>query len=103
LGGLISVRSSKRSGALRLREGRVLGGVDRGVAFFATGFFAAGFFGAGFVSVFFGAAFAFAFALDELAAFLGDGEPSSLSSSRLRFAVGCGVRFFAMLDVDVLA
>jgi hypothetical protein len=78
---------------LRLREGRVLGGVGRGVAFFATGFFGAGFFGA---------AFAFAFALDELAAFLGGSEPSSLSSSRLRFAVGCGVRFFTMLDGDVL-
>jgi hypothetical protein len=99
-GSLVSVMSTNRSGALRLREGRLLGGSGGGVAFFVAGFF-----GAGFVIVFFGAGFAFAFALDELAAFLEGGEPSSSSSSsssRIRFDVGCGVRFFAMLDSDVL-
>jgi hypothetical protein len=87
--GFTSSKFSKRSGALRFREGRLLGGGGGGAGFFGGTFFATDLFGAG---------FAFAFALDELAAFFGRGESSS-SSSRLRFIGGCGARFFAMFDV----
>tara|TARA_R110002003_G_scaffold214_14_gene16114 strand:- start:6613 stop:7047 length:435 start_codon:yes stop_codon:yes gene_type:complete len=89
--GLASWRSSKRSGALRLREGRLLGGGGGGAAFFTAGRFEAGFS----ADTFFGAGldfpFAFAFGLDEAVAFLDGGEPTSWSSSRLRF--------LAMLEV----
>jgi hypothetical protein len=94
--GCTSSKFSKRSGALRVREGRLLGGGGGGGA----GFFDAGFFGTAFFATgFFGAGFALDFALDELAAFFGGGEPSSLSSSRSRFVGSCDARFLAVLDM----
>jgi hypothetical protein len=83
LTGFASCRSSKRSGALRFRDGRVLGG-GGGAVFFAAGFF--------------GAFFALAFALTGLAAFFGGGESDSSSSLRVRVLSGCA-RFLAMFDV----
>lgn len=85
--GVASWRSSKRSGALRLREGRVLGcGVKRvDAAFFLRG--AAG------------CAFDWAFVLVVAVVFLGGGESSSLSSSRACLAAGFGASFSGMLAV----
>lgn len=94
----VSVISSKRSGALRLREGRVLGA---GAGFLGAGFRAAGVLG---TEAFFvvGLALTLLRAL-LLAVFLGGGESSTSSSpsSRLRLLEGGEARFAVMLEVAV--
>jgi hypothetical protein len=87
--GAASWRSSKRSGALRFREGRVLGGgVGRLVAAFFAGLRGAA-----------GLDFGLGFALVVAVVFLGGGESSSLSSSRARLAAGLGASFLDILAV----
>ena len=93
---------SKRSGALRLRDGREL--VGAGAAFFAGIFFGIGFLGAGFrgEAAFFVAVLLFAVPFVFVAR-LGGGVPkaSSLSesSSRARFGLCFGARLALMLEV----
>jgi hypothetical protein len=91
-------KSTKRSGALRLREGRVLGAGGAGAGFLAAGFRVAGVLGtvAFFVA---GLALASLRALP-LAVFLGGGE-SSTSSLRLRLLEDGEARFAAILAVGV--
>jgi hypothetical protein len=87
--GTASWRSSKRSGALRFREGRVLGGgVGRLVAAFFAGLRGAA-----------GLVFGLGFALVVAVVFLGGGESSSWSSSRARLAAGFGASFLDILAV----
>lgn len=98
---VFSSRSSKRSGALRVRDGRELGssggaavGFCAGVFFSFAGFFVAVLLLAGL----------FAF----LAGLLGGGVPkassssSSSSSSRARFGLCLGARLAPMLDVGAV-
>lgn len=99
-GVVFSSKSSKRSGALRLREGCDLVG-GGATAFLGTGFLVAGFFRVG---AFLGAALPFAL----LAACFGGGVPkagsssSSSSSSRALLGLCLAERLAHMLEVGAL-
>jgi hypothetical protein len=103
LGVGFSSRSSKRSGALRFREGRELGGGGATATFFAGVFFGIAFLGA---AVFFVTVLLFAALFVLLAVLLGGGvpkaSPSSSSSSRALFGLCLGARFAPRLDVGAV-
>jgi hypothetical protein len=105
LGVGFSWKSSKRSGALRLRDGREMAGIG---ASFAEVFFGNGFLGAGFLEevAFFVAVLPFAVVFVFVVARLGGGVPkaSSLSESfsQARFGLCFGARLALILDVDAI-
>lgn len=109
---VFSSRSSKRSGALRVRDGRELGssggaavGFCAGVFFSFAGFLGADVLGA---AAFFVAVLLLAGLFAFLADLLGGGVPkassssSSSSSSRARFGLCLGARLAPMLDVGAI-
>ena len=109
---VFSPRSSKRSGALRVRDGRELGssggaavGFCAGVFFSFAGFLGADVLGA---AAFFVAVLLLAGLFAFLADLLGGGVPkassssSSSSSSRARFGLCLGARLAPMLDVGAI-
>ena len=109
---VFSSRSSKRSGALRVRDGRELGssggaavGFCAGVFFSFAGFLGADVLGA---AAFFVAVLLLAGLFAFLADLLGGGVPkassssSSSSSSRARFGLCLGARLAPMLDVGAV-
>ena len=112
MGVVFSSRSSKRSGALRVRDGRELGssggaavGFCAGVFFSFAGFLGADVLGA---AAFFVAVLLLAGLFAFLADLLGGGVPkassssSSSSSSRARFGLCLGARLAPMLDVGAI-
>ena len=109
---VFSSRSSKRSGALRVRDGRELGssggaavGFCAGVFFSFAGFLGADVLGA---AAFFVAVLLLAGLFAFLADLLGGGVPkassssSSFSSLRARFGLCLGARLAPMLDVGAI-